>query len=64
MITLYQRLTLTIEKKNTIIKLILRVTHQELDESWNSVDGKYELQLGQRYFLYYFFVILTDLVEP
>ena len=48
MITLYQRLTLTIEKKNTIIKLILRVTHQELDESWNSVDGKYELQLGQK----------------
>ena len=64
MITLYQRLTLTIEKKNTIIKLISRVTHQELDESWNSVDGKYELQLGQKYFLYYFFVILTDLVEP
>ena len=40
------------------------MTHQELDESWNSVDGKYELQLGQKYFLYYFFVILTDLVEP
>ena len=40
------------------------MTHQELDESWNSVDGKYELQLGQKYFLHYFFVILTDLVEP
>ena len=26
----------------------MRVTHRELDESWNSVDGKYELQLGQK----------------
>ena len=36
------------KKKNNIIKLILSVTHQELDESWNSVDGNYELQLGQK----------------
>ena len=37
-----------VEKKNTIIKLILSLNHRELDESWNSVDGKYELQLGQK----------------
>ena len=36
------------QKKNNIIKLILSLTHQELDESWNSVDGNYELQLGQK----------------
>ena len=36
------------KKKNNIIKLILSLTHQELDESWNSVDGNYELQLGQK----------------
>ena len=37
-----------VEKKNTIIKLILSLTNRELDESWNSVDGTYELQLGQK----------------
>ena len=31
-----------------MIKLILSQTHRELDERWNSVDGKYELQLGQK----------------
>ena len=36
------------QKKNNIIKLILSLTQQELDESWNSVDGNYELQLGQK----------------
>ena len=36
------------KKNNNIIKLILSVTHQELDESWNSADGNYELQLGQK----------------
>ena len=36
------------KKKNNIIKLILSLTQQELDESWNSVDGNYELQLGQK----------------
>ena len=37
-----------VEKKKYNHKINLSLTHRELDESWNSVDGKYELQLGQK----------------